>query len=589
MTVLDVPPQVYYQAARDLATLTGDINSAVARDLVAALGNSAGMAGNYPMVMGWCAAYHKNVGELRTMMLAYSAALRHFGDILNSAGYNWDAAEYNANPSPEKGEPPPHPAALAATPMSAQEFPEVPNPNGDNGAGLVIASSGGEDSWTGAPNGRADALDAAATAWETFALSAELLKSKGKLQAVKDSFAGVIAPEAEDIREALDVLRGGAEQIQTAAESIGSAIRLHSDNLVDARKDLSDAAPSAFPNQKFALVTTATGNASVRASVNAELGAFDAAYAKQFFNLTLQSSLLFHNLSDVGYGGKGLIDSNAFSNELKLIALSQLPLIAETGDEHTNEKFIDELDNTVSWLTPMGSLTAVDLSKLDAYGPQMKSWAILAVKYGNEAGVDPRLVLAMVMQEGAPLNAGWMGQAFHDQIQGDPSQYKPNALGPLLGMEYDLQRARATRLAQAFPFLAQYLDKHGGDTGNSIGLTNLKEAPFLEVTTKYKDKFNGESWENLIGNDELAIKVAAYNLKMLDVDAAPQATPEVRAAQPLNQFLGSGYNASGITARSVEVATGGAPFLDNETEHGQSTVNVFNVANKILCESGAYR
>ncbi|MGF6889306.1 hypothetical protein ABIA39_004470 [Nocardia sp. GAS34] len=57
----------------------------------------------------------------------------------------------------------------------------------------------------------------------------------------------------------------------------------------------------------------------------------------------------------------------------------------------------------------------------------------------------------------------------------------------------------------------------------------------------------------------------------------------------LHQFLGSGYNAGGMTARSLGVAEGHDQFQPSEVEHGQSSVNVYQTANQILCGSGAYR
>jgi hypothetical protein len=234
------------------------------------------------------------------------------------------------------------------------------------------------------------------------------------------------------------------------------------------------------------------------------------------------------------------------------------------------------LDRIATWDTPAPTLTAADLGALDQYGPQMKAWAMAAVKYGNEAGVDPRLVLAMVLQEGAPLRTGLENDLYKD-LQ-NPSTYHPNPNGPEAGILWDKARLEASGMG---------VDKHG--KGNSIGLTNQKQDPFNEVKARYPNQFKGQEWSDLVGNDDLAIKAAAYNLKMLNDSAASQATSAVRASQPLDQFLGSGYNAGGTMGRSLRVANGQDQFLSNETEHGQSTLSVVNLANQILCGSGAYR
>jgi len=237
-----------------------------------------------------------------------------------------------------------------------------------------------------------------------------------------------------------------------------------------------------------------------------------------------------------------------------------------------------------TWDTPPTPTTAVDTSDLDTYGPQMKSWAMMAVEYGNEAGVDPDMVLAMALQEGAPLRTGLMGRPgakdnLYTALQ-DPSTYRPNKNGPEAGILWDKGRLWASELG---------ISKHGA--GDSIGLTNQKKDPFDEVANMYSDQFSGDKWSDLVGNDDLAMKAAAYDLKMLDEGAASQATPAVRASQPLDQFLGSGYNAGGKLGRSLEVAKGvpGHGFQPNEVEHGESTVSVVKLADQILYGSGAYK
>ncbi|MFX0574846.1 hypothetical protein [Nocardia nepalensis] len=561
-SALVVDPNVYYEAAKKLTTLTDDINTAVTRDLLPGLTTSSKMGGNYPAVTGWNTAYHKHAGEVRTAVLAYAAALRHFGDVVNIAGYNWDAAEYNANTSTDKGAPPPHPVPSATNPLAANGFPEIPDPNGDNGAGVVITPNGqSPSSWTGAPNGRADALATAATAWDTFAYSHELVTSPTTLKAVHDTFSAVQAPEVPDILEALDALRGGAEQIGTVAKTLASETQSLHDNLIDARKELSAAAAGAFPSHPGAQVTTTTDNTSVRVSVDTTLSAVDVYNAENIFNTTAQNTTLFTVLSTIDYASHDFVAPNALSNLPKLKALKELPLIVESGNQDDNRTLVGELDRIATWETPAPTLTAADLRALDQYGPQMKSWATLAVKYGNEAGVDPRMALAMVLQEGAPLRTGLEGNLY-SALQ-DPSTYHPNPNGPEAGILWDKARLDASGLG---------IDKH--DAGNSIGLTNQKKGPFDEVKAKYPDQFKGQEWSDLVGNDDLAIKAAAYNLKMLNDDAASQATAAVKASQPLDQFLGSGYNAGGMVDRSLGVAARGDTFQPSEVEHGQSTLSI---------------
>ncbi|WP_278260474.1 hypothetical protein [Nocardia sp. AG03] len=403
---LAVDASVYYEAATKLAGLADDVGAAVTRDLAPALTSTTGMGGNYPAAVTWCTAYYVHASELRTVVQAYAAALRHFGEILNSAGYNWDVAEYNADLSPDKGAAPTHPIRSGVSSGGSLNFPEIPVAIGDNGAGMVINSLGqGVNSRRGTPNGRADGLATAGGAWRGFADSYELTAAGVALQSVHDSLTGVQAPEVPDIQEALIVLRGGAEQIGTVATALAAAIDAHLDNLDDARNHLVSKAADAFPDHPDAQILVTVGNSSVDIAVSADLSAADVSEAESVLDAEARGTTLFAALSAVG-DNKGFIDSNALSSLSGLKALSELPLIVETGDQNSNIALMDDLENMSTWNTPAPKLTAVDLKALDAYGPQMKTWAMLAVQYGNEAGVDPRMVLAMALQEGRPFAQG---------------------------------------------------------------------------------------------------------------------------------------------------------------------------------------
>lgn len=582
---LAVDANVYYEAAKKLAALADEIGTTVTRDLTPGLTSTAGMGGNYPVVVAWCTAYYMHASELRTVVQTYAGALRHFGEILNSAGYNWDMAEHNADLNPDKGAAPSHPVRTGVGSGGGASFPEIPVAIADNGAGMVITSVGqGANSRRETPNGRADALATAGTAWHGFASSSELAGAGAALQAVHDSFTGVAAPEAPDIQDALAALRGGAEQIRTVAMAIASAVQAHRDNLVDARNRLASAAAGAFPNHPDAQVTATSDNTSVNISVAADLSADDIAEAEGLLDAAAHGTTLFTALGSVGIGNSGFVDSNALSSLGALKALNELPLLVETGNQDSNTALIDDLENMATWNIPPTTLTAVDLSALDAYGPQMKTWAMLSVKYGNEAGVDPRLVLAMALQEGAPLRSG-LGSYFYDDLSGGPSTYHPREGGIGSGTLYDIFRVETTDIRE-------WQEGRPDGVGNSIGLTNMKEIQFDQVKQKYPSQFDDQEWWDLAGNDDMAMKATAYNLKLLTDDSAAYATADVRAGQSLNQFLSSSYNALGVVDRSASVAEGHSLFTDAETEHGASTVKpggTFDLADRILRGTGAYR
>lgn len=448
MSPLAVDANVYYEAAKKLTDLADEIGTAVTRDLAPGLTSTAGMGGNYPAVVAWCTAYYMHASELRTVVQTYAGALRHFGEILNSAGYNWDVAEYNADLNPDKGAAPSHPVRAGVGSGGGVSFPEIPVAIADNGAGMVITSAGqGANSRRGTPNGRADALATAGTAWHGFANSYELAGASAALQAVRDSFTGVQAPEAPDIQDALAALRGGAEQIRTVATALASAVQAHRDNLVEARSHLASAAAGAFPDHLDAQVTATSDNTSVNISVAADLSADDIAEAEGLLDAAARGTTLFTVLGSIGVGNRGFVDSNALNSLATLKAINELPLLVETGNQDSNTALIDDLENMATWNTPPPTLTAVDLSALDAYGPQMKTWAMLSVQYGNEAGVDPRMVLAMALQEGAPLRSG-LGSTFYEDLSGGPSTYHPREGGIGAGTIYDEFRKDTTDLRE---------------------------------------------------------------------------------------------------------------------------------------------
>ncbi|MFJ4659030.1 hypothetical protein ACIP5Y_47805 [Nocardia sp. NPDC088792] len=239
-------------------------------------------------------------------------------------------------------------------------------------------------------------------------------------------------------------------------------------------------------------------------------------------------------------------------------------------------------DGTGQW----NDTTGVNPDKVKSiYGEQMANWAKWAVQYGNEAHVDPDLVLGIALMEGAPVRTGydkWEGNdtRLQDALR-DPSNYHPlsPAEGDTAGLAYDEFRNHTSGMRGLISGI-----------GNSVGLTNQKKDTFDETTQMYGSHFldPDDDWDHLPGNDRLALKAAAFNLKKIEEGAAPQAGPTVRAT-PLDQFLASGYNASGLLNRSQNVAEGKSEFKDNETAYGVRALESVGIAYQILYGSGAYK
>ncbi|MFI9505672.1 hypothetical protein [Nocardia sp. NPDC052566] len=595
---LIVDPEVFYKAAKTLVTLTTEINTAVTA-LLPGLPTNPGMGGDFPGVASWNTACHKLAGDVRKAVLAYSGALAHFADILNIAGYNWDAAEYNANIDPNRGTAPSIPARGAATAMADNGFPAMADPKGDNGAGLVMRGNGSSDTWEGAPNGRAPALSTAATAWRAFADSSELMLAPFTLKSAHDSFAGVQAPEVPDIQAAINALSGGVQGIRTGADTLATEIQDYHDKLLDARTNLSNAAPGAFTRHPGA-VTTSTDDTSVTVTVNAELTGDDTRDAYTAFTTAYNGTDLRYYLTQAtdAKGFRGVIfGPGVLDNVPQLEALLRLPWLVASGNQTDNTALIGDLATISTWQTPQAKLSALDLSQLDKYGPLVKSWAIMAVKYGNEAGVDPRLVLTMALQEGASLRTGYPkdGVNLWDALT-NPATFKPNPDGPAAGALYDEGRIILDKggISKHWPYAFNF-----DGPGNSIGLTNLKKDPFNEVVAAYPDKFSGKKWTDLAGNDDLAMQVTAWNLRLINDNAAMAAPDAFKETMPLNQFLGAAYNAGGTFGHAQQVVAGELPFTSglpgqakgsDELGHGRASNELtLGIANEILVGSGAFR
>ncbi|GAA5103582.1 hypothetical protein [Nocardia iowensis] len=536
-TSIAVDPKVYYRAAQELFTLAGQIKTAVAGILVPGLSSTGGMAGDCPAVGGWAAAYTKFGDDVRSATLAYAAALRHFGAVLNVAGYNWDMAEYNGtSPEHRTSLPPARPDLCPTAPIGDGDFSAVPIPNGRNGDGVLMSPNLGLVTVT--PNGRTDLLEAAAKAWDGFAQSEAVRIAPVTLQQSAGSFRALQAPEVPDIVEALRALQNGISDIFFAASGISTAVRAHRDNLVDLRTRIAAAAPNAFPAPLQ--TTTSVHNGAVHVSVAGELKFNDTFFAAAVFDGVFLGSPLADVLAKTDFVSSDTLDSAA-----KLKALAELPLLPATGNPADNTSLRGDLDMIATWESRPSTLLELDLSKLGNVDPRLKAWAAAAVKYGNEAGIDPRLVMSIILNEGARRTLVGLGEPWDD-----------------------------------FRWLTS------GLRNNSLGLTNIKEDTFDKVKKAFPNQFRDADWSDLDGNEDLAVKAAAYNLKRIDHGFSGQAPPDMRANVTRNEFLAAAYNAGDDHARGYiqahKLGEKVTPYVEGAKKH-------YEQVDQWMCDSGAYR
>jgi hypothetical protein len=136
-------------------------------------------------------------------------------------------------------------------------------------------------------------------------------------------------------------------------------------------------------------------------------------------------------------------------------------------------------------------------------------WAAPAIKYGNQVGVDPQLILSIAMLES-------IGK---QEKYGRLATETENELG-IIGSDVG-----------AWP--------HGGA---SLGITNIKKGIFNEVSAAFPDQFRGKKWEDLVGDDDLDIKTTAYYVKYLKQNYVAKAPAALTNTYSENQLIGGIYN-----------------------------------------------
>ncbi|HZS20875.1 MAG TPA: RHS repeat-associated core domain-containing protein, partial [Pseudonocardiaceae bacterium] len=134
-----------------------------------------------------------------------------------------------------------------------------------------------------------------------------------------------------------------------------------------------------------------------------------------------------------------------------------------------------------------------------------RPWVQDVLKWAKQAGVDPKLVLALVMTE---MSGRCNGSCV-------------------------LQNAE-NRLAAAFSFTPWYKA--------SIGLGNMKPDTWQVLQHAYPQLFSRIRWSSLVGNANLDIEAIAYYVKYIQQDVMPKVAGFVKANSTPNQIVAGIYN-----------------------------------------------
>ncbi|MFI7528046.1 hypothetical protein [Nocardia salmonicida] len=167
-----------------------------------------------------------------------------------------------------------------------------------------------------------------------------------------------------------------------------------------------------------------------------------------------------------------------------------------------------------TWDSPSAQFTPKPGSDDVEMGPYLKPWIADSVRYGKETGIDPRLVMAIVLGEGDHRYDGWSGKVWPSLV--DYGRWASSPVRPWLS-----------------------------DTnGNSLGLTNMKEEAFNSLKKQYPTEFARHEWSDLMTSEHLAIKAAAYRLKQIKESPTMADVPlSLKEKITLNEYLAAGYNA----------------------------------------------
>ncbi|MDO3650375.1 hypothetical protein [Nocardia mangyaensis] len=507
MTPTIVNPQVYYAASAAMFTEYQALVDAVSAVLNPGLAGSKGMAGNYPAVARWVTEYSSAAADVESVLVAYGNALLQMREMFNLAGYTWAKANYNAGinrtgaaPSlPTMGArpvwnansldiPDPMPAAYTTSHRGLNTNPDT---HGDKLRTIFQQNS------TQVPTGNTNALSTAAASWQAFSTHDVWTGGTGRLQAVISSFDEITAPEKTDLLEMLNILRTATTTIAEAAHGFAMATCAHTTELENLRSTLTANAPTAFPD---------AGVVASKTFVEVLI-----VFGRELTDDALQTGGTVLAQSVSGHSLYSLLARAEFSGT------ATLPQTKNYLEEIAGSP-VDELTNRASWKSSAPKCELNPEGQRDYGGSNsiVTGWIDDAVAYGNAAGVDPKLVLAIIYNEGGNRSDTQLEHAGSGILDagreiGNPIREKTNPAG----------------------------------MGMSLGLTNIKENTYNKLQEEYPEEFGSIPWERVQYDDSVAIKAAAYTLKRVQDQYGSEVPDTMKEKYSTNDFMAAGYNSEG--------------------------------------------
>lgn len=218
MTVINVAPSVYYEAATICSAAAVAFFEAVTTQFGELARHTTDMAGSIGDGKVWAGSYDQQTTETYLLFESLIGAIDNYSDILIEAGHNYALADYDGNgPAPQR----------PATPQPALTVcPVMPPSAGGPGNGLVddgldLAARIGVP----IPDGDADKLAKAAGCWNSLATGQATANLPAELERAAVLFQEVTAPDVSFIDEDLRELKSSAEDLLTTFADLATACR----------------------------------------------------------------------------------------------------------------------------------------------------------------------------------------------------------------------------------------------------------------------------------------------------------------------------------------------------------------------------
>jgi RHS repeat-associated protein len=215
-------------------------------------------------------------------------------------------------------------------------------------------------------------------------------------------------------------------------------------------------------------------------------------------------------------------------------------------------------------LVPSACTSGSD-SRVGCQGPE--AWAIWVVPIALEAGIDPTLLLAVLIAEVA--NAEWLGP-----------------------VEQSLQITKvATYRLGVYSFGKRLVGETTGHKRGehksppSLGWANVQEDVFNQVRENHPDVFGDARWTDMIFDKDLSVRVAAYRLADAQALAESNATPAMRRRWTPQEVAAAIYNIGDDnfldSVDRGQLGPHGTTYATSVRRYSQRT-------DRIVCQSGVW-